>query len=414
VAVVGIGNRGNRVLKSLSGGMTNIVALCDADLGAGHTVGSLKAHPDAKQYQDFRVMFDEMGDEIDAVGIATPDHSHFCIAMHAMALGKHVYVEKPLAHDFQQCELLMKMAEKSGVVTQMGNQGHSGPNYFQWKTYTEEGVIKNVNKIMAYMNKDRRWYPWGDIQAYPDQPVPETMDWNVWLATAEEHPFSGKLHPGDWRGWYDYGTGVFGDWGAHLLDTAHEFLHLGLPEKVEAVMLKEPNDLIYPKGSVIRFSFPARGSEPPVTLDWYDGQGNQPERIPEMGENERFEIAGKIIQTTDGDVWKGGSHSAVVTLRPVEKWKDIREDLPEFDQGKGTNHFKNFLKACKGEEETRSPFRVAAPLSQVFTLGCLSQRFGGAFEFDREKKQIIGNDAANALLSPPPRKGWEEYYRMVG
>ena len=157
LAIIGIGNQGESNRKSMvNSGLCNVVALCDVDLQGKHTQSAQEAHLEVKRYTDFRVMFDEMADDIDAVLIATPDHAHFCMAMLAMSLGKHVYVQKPLAHTFGQCERLIAMAEKSGVVTQMGNQGHSGANYFQFKAWTEAGVIKDVTRITAYMNKARR------------------------------------------------------------------------------------------------------------------------------------------------------------------------------------------------------------------------------------------------------------------
>ena len=145
-------------------------------------------------------MFDEMANEIDAVLVATADHAHFCQAMLAMSLGKPVYVQKPLAHTYGQCERLIDMAERSGVATQMGNQGHSGANYFQFKAWTEAGVIKDVTRVTAHMNNPRRWHGWGAaVTEYPDEPLPEGMDWEAWTCSAPEHPFSAKLHPAEWR-----------------------------------------------------------------------------------------------------------------------------------------------------------------------------------------------------------------------
>ncbi|MDX1680291.1 MAG: Gfo/Idh/MocA family oxidoreductase, partial [Akkermansiaceae bacterium] len=226
LAVIGIGNRGGAVLQNMSSsGLCEVVALCDVDLKGKHVQKSLKAHPEAKRFTDFRVMFDKMADGIDACLIATPDHTHFPAAMLAMSLGKHVYVEKPLAHTFGQCQRLIDMAEKSGVVTQMGNQGHSGANYFQFKSWTEAGIIKDVTAVDAHMNNPRRWHGWGaSVEKYPEDPMPEGLNWPVWCGPAPVNPYSKRLHPQEWRSWYDYGCGAFGDWGPHILDTAHRFL----------------------------------------------------------------------------------------------------------------------------------------------------------------------------------------------
>lgn len=412
LAVIGAGNQGANDLKIMvTSGHCEVVAICDVDLKGKHVKGTLKAHPKAKQFTDFRKMFDAMAKDIDAVLIGTPDHAHFCMAMLAMSLGKHVYVEKPLAHTFGQCERLIAMAEKSGVVTQMGNQGHSGANYFQFKAWTEAGIIKDVTRVDAHMNKARRWHGWGaTVKAYPEDPMPEGMDWPVWCGPAPVHPFSSKLHPQEWRSWYDYGCGAFGDWGPHILDTAHRFLKLGLPQTVQVLKREGPNDLVFPQASTIRFNFDARGEGlPACQVTWYDGKGNYPEVAPELGEV-KLNSPGKIIYGKDL-VFQGGSHSSALTILPREKYLEMRGELPRIT-GKNSNHYENFLLACKGEEEARSPFSVSGPLCQVFNLGIIAQRLGADLSFDPKAKTIAGNADAQALLDPAPRKGWEEFYKL--
>ena len=422
VALVGIAQKGFNNRKAfLSTGMVNVVALCDPDLGQKQAQESAAEHPEAKQFTDFRRMFDAVADDIDAVVVSTPDHSHFAVTMHAMMLGKHVWCEKPLAHTFGQCERLIAMAAKSGVVTQMGNQGHSSANRTQFEAWTEAGVIKDVTHITAYMNKWRRWHGWGPgTTAYPRNPMPEGMDWEAWMATAAEHPFSKKLHPGNWRSWYDYGSGCFGDWGPHILDTAHRFLKLGYPETVTAVHREGLSDLVYPEASTIRFDFAARGDMPPCEVTWYDGQENIPEFEPELGSldkvtGERTPLTldpkspGKVIYGKDL-TFQGGSHGSVLQVLPRDKYMDIRRDLPRFES-KVSGHWENFLLACKGQEQANSPFSISGPLSQVFNLGVLAQRFGGELKFDAKTKQITNHGVANALLDPAPRKGWEQYYK---
>ncbi|MGB0744800.1 MAG: Gfo/Idh/MocA family protein, partial [Opitutales bacterium] len=256
VAAIGIGNQGGNNIGALHDtGMCNIVALCDVDLEGKHTKKSQAQHPKAKKFTDFRKMFDEMSDEIDAVLVATPDHSHFSAAMLAMSLGKAVYVQKPLAHTFGQCRRLMDMAKRSGVVTQMGNQGRSGGAYYQFQEWLKAGVIKDITRIDATMVSARRWHKWGMVTEYPTGPVPDGMNLDVWYDYAPERPFSKDLHPGDWRSWFEYGSGAFGDWGPHILDNCHQFLELGLPHTVEAVKLEGHSKLVYPMASTIRFSF---------------------------------------------------------------------------------------------------------------------------------------------------------------
>ncbi|MDE0768353.1 MAG: Gfo/Idh/MocA family oxidoreductase [Opitutaceae bacterium] len=425
LAAIGIGNQGRGDLKNLfSSGHCNVVALCDVDLKGKHTQESQASHPNARRFTDFRVMFDQMGDEIDAVLIAIPDHAHFCVAMLAMSLGKHVYVEKPLAHTFGQCQRLIDLAARSGVVTQMGNQGHSGANYFQFKSWTEAGIIKDVKRISAFMNKDRRWHGWGEsVTKYPSQPLPDGMDWDTWHCSGPVHPFSDRLHPQEWRSWYDYGCGAFGDWGPHILDTAHRFLKLGLPNEISALKRDGANDFVFPQASTIQFKFAKRKAMPPCTVTWYDGTKNLPEVEEELGElvknpeTGKMEIKplnvskpGKIIYGKDL-TFAGGSHSDALRVVPQKKFMEVRETLPRIT-GKNSNHYTNYLLACKGEEESRSPFRVSGELTQVFNLGVIAQRLGGTITFDSKTRQITNNKTANALLDPAPRRGWEAYYKL--
>lgn len=411
LAVIGIGNQGGGDLKLMAdSGHCEVVALCDVDLKGKHTQGAQKAHPNAKRFTDFRKMFDEMADEIDAVLIGTPDHAHFCMAMLAMSLGKHVYVEKPLAHTFGQCERLIDMAAKSGVVTQMGNQGHSGGNYFQFDLWMKAGIIKDITKVDAHMNKPRRWHGWGaSVKEYPSEPLPEGMNWPVWTGPAPEHPFSRKLHPQEWRSWYDYGSGAFGDWGPHILDTTHRFLKLGLPTSINALKREGANPLVFPQASTIEFKFPEREGMPACDVTWYDGKGNLP-KVPEELGDVKLGAPGKILYGKD-IAFQGGSHSSTLQVLPREKFMEMRSELPKYS-GKPSNHYANFLLACKGEEEARSPFSVSGPLTQVFNLGIIAQRLGGNLEFDRKTKSIIGNADAQALLDPAPRRGWEQFYKL--
>lgn len=429
LACIGIGNRGGEIVNALyNTGLANIVALCDVDMGAPHTLKVLEKFPDVPRFQDFRKMFDKMGNQIDAVSVGVPDHSHFPITMLAMSLGKHVYVEKPLARTFQENELLMKAEKKYKVATQMGNQGHSEGNYFQFKAWTEAGIIKDVTAITAHMNSARRWHGWDTgITKFPaGQPIPETLDWDLWLSAVQHHDYHKDFVNGQWRSWFDFGLGALGDWGAHIIDTAHEFLNLGLPHEVSAVKLEGHNSFFFPQSSTLSFKFPARGSMPPVEITWYDGVNNVPQ-VPEgygvsqldpnipptsTGKIQPAKLnPGKIIYSKEL-TFKGGSHGSTLSIIPAEKAKDMESRLPEV-QKSPSNHFANFLKACKGEEKCRSSFDISGPLSQVFSLGVMAQQLNTKLLFDRESKQITNNRLANDLLAgPPPRQGWEEYYKL--
>ena len=415
LAIIGCSNQGGGIGKEAIGtGLVNVVALCDVD--TSRTRAFKEKHPDAKVYDDFRTMFDEMGDTIDACTIGVPDHAHFPIAMLAMSLGISVYVEKPLAHTFEECELMMAAEKKYKVACQMGNQGHSGQQRLQFKAWVEAGLIKNVRKVDACMNKGRRWHPWGKITGLPEGgPIPKGMNWDVWAGTAPVPPYdAGKFDNGNWRGWYDYGDGAFGDWGPHTLDTIHRFLNLGLPYEIRADRLEGKNDFIYPMASTIAFEFAERGETmPAMAINWYDGVNNRPPRPAELEAERNVPDCGKVIYSDDL-VFMGGTHSSGLRIIPEQKMKDLKDRMPEI--GRGTtnlSHMKNFLYAAMGKEECNSKFAVSGVLTQVFMLGCIAQRLGGTLTFDTERKCITNNERANDLLrGNPPRKGWEQFYKL--
>jgi hypothetical protein len=411
-------------------GLCNLVAFCDVDMGAPQTLEVLKQFPDVPRFQDFRKMFDKMGKQIEAVSIGVPDHSHFPITMMALGLGIHVYVEKPMARTFNEVELMMAAARKHPkVVTQMGNQGHSDGNYFQFKAWKEAGIIKDVTAITAHMNSSRRWYGWDPkITKFPaGEPIPGTLDWDIWLGVTQQHDYNHDFINGQWRCWYDFGMGALGDWGAHIIDTAHEFLHLGLPYEIDCLKSEGYNTLFFPQSTTLSFKFPKRDNMPALDITWYDGVNNVPP-VPEgyggttsldpnipAASNGKIQPSklnpGKIIYSKEL-TFKGGSHGSTLSIIPEAKAKEMASKLPEVPKSP-SNHYANFLKGCKGEEVCRSRFEIAGPLSQVFNLGVLAQQLNTKLLFDRETKQITNNKVANELLvGAPPRKGWEQYYKL--
>ena len=430
IAYIGIGNRGDQIIQDFARtGMVEVVALCDVDMGAKHTRKVMGMYPKAKQFRDFRQMCDKAGNEFDAVAIATPDHSHFPISMLALASGKHVYVEKPLARTFYEAELLMQAAlKRPNLATQVGNQGHSEANYFQFKAWMDAGIIKDVTAVTAHMNNPRRWHKWDtNIYKLPSgQQLPKDLDWNTWLGAVPYHEYCNKYDQGEWRCWYDFGMGALGDWGAHILDTVHEFLELGLPYEVTLTHQEGHNDYFFPYSSTILFRFPQRKGMPPVDITWYDGLDN----IPPVPENYGSSDVDPNIPTVAGGklqlaklnprkeiytktlTFKGGSHGSTLSVIPDQVAKDMNPKLPEY-QKSPSNHYANFLLACQGKEKTRSPFSIAGPLSQVFCLGVLAQRMNRKIVFDRDTKQIVNDPVMNQMLvGEMPRKGWEQYYNI--
>ena len=445
LALIGIANQGAGDAKQfINSGLANIVAVCDVDLDSQGCQETIKLVPKAKQFRDFRVMFDKMAGDIDAVQVAVPDFAHFPVCMAAMQLGKSVFVEKPMTRTFLEAEIMAQMAEKNPkLVTQVGNQGHSGENYFQFKAWKEAGIIKDVTAVTAFMNGSRRWHPYDpNITKFPEaQPLPKGMtdkDWDTWLTTAAYHDFNEKYHPGNWRGWYDFGLGALGDWGAHILDTIHEFLDLGLPYEIEPVHVRNLNDYFFPLESTIKFRFPSRGDMPACDITWYDGVENLPPlpegydsvsatvdasipppggvspqegKTPQQGAKPRRQGAGKVIYSNEL-TFKGGTHSAPLFIIPEAKAKEMAPKLPKVPESP-SNHYVNFLKACMGEEKTRSPFQTFAPLAQIFSLGIIAIRRNRKLIFNRDTKEIVNDKFANSMLTDrPPRKGWESYYKV--
>jgi len=443
LALIGIANQGaGDARQFIKSGLANIVAVCDVDLDSQGCQEIIKMVPKAKQFRDFRVMFDKMAGDIDAVQVAIPDFAHFPVCMAAMQLGKSVFVEKPMCRTFLESDMMARMAEKNPkLATQVGNQGHSGENYFQFKAWKEAGIIKDVTAVTAFMNGTRRWHPYDpNITRFPEvQPLPKGMtdkDWDTWLTTASYHDFNEKYHPGNWRGWYDFGLGALGDWGAHILDTIHEFLDLGLPYEIEPVHVRNLNDYFFPLESTIKFRFPSRGDMPACDITWYDGVENLPpvpegyfsvnaavdNNIPPPGGvnqqggapqartgQQKMPGAGKIIFSKEL-TFKGGTHSAPLSIIPESKAKEMASKLPVVPESP-SDHYVNFLKACMGEEKTRSPFPVFAPLAQIFSLGIIALRRNKKLIFNRDTKEIVNDKFANSMMTDrPPRKGWESYY----
>ena len=430
IAFIGIGNRGEQDVDEFARtGMIDVVALCDVDLDGKQTQKVLGKYPNAKRFRDFREMFEKYGNQFEAVVAAVPDHMHFPVAMMALDYGKHIYLEKPMTRTFIEAELLMQKARKNpNVVTQVGNQGHSEANYFQFKAWKEAGIIKDVTAITAHMNNPRRWHSWdSNISRYPaGQQLPPDLDWDTWLCAVPYHEYNKEYHLGQWRCWYDFGMGVLGDWGAHILDTAHEFLELGLPYEINMLYAKGHNDYFFPYSSTILFRFAQRRGMPPVDVTWYDGLDNLPPlpegygvsaldpNIPSSNQgdaqNEKLN-PGKIIYSKDL-TFKGATHGSTLSIIPEEKAREMADKLPEVPPSP-SNHFENFLLACQGVEKTRSPFEINGVLSQVFCLGVIAQRLNTQLFFDPRTKQFTNNAFANALLAGmPPRRGWEQFYKL--
>lgn len=422
---VGAGGRAAGVIPGVcKDGFAKPIAFCDVDFKARGIEKSVEKFPESRHFTDFRVMLDQMDRDIDAVTVCIPDHCHYVAALAAMQRGKHVYVEKPLTHSYRESELLMQAEKKYGVVTQMGNQGHTSQGASQFQHLVSKGLISDIVKIEAYKTPGI-WFmdPAKRISEYPPgEPMPESLDWDQWCGPAEMKPFSTLYHPFGWRSFYLYGNGMLGDWGAHIIDFAHDYLELGLPTKIEALEMTDHNEVIFPLNSRIAMHFPARGEKHPACeLTWFDGADCHPSLDKELwntgadGEKVKPDLgnAGTLLHRKDGAfVIQRGSHTRPSIIYPrevmIEHAEDIKIDGPELD------HQEAFTQACLGNGTTNSPFSVAGPLTKVLLLGVICQYLNEDLEFDPAAEQFVNNAAANDLLAgPAPRKDWEGFYESI-
>jgi len=396
IAGIGVGGQGGHDMSQVAKD-NNVVALCDVDDKQG--AKSFGRWPDARRYKDFRVML-EKEKTIDAVVVATPDHVHAVAAMTAIELGKHVYVEKPMAHSVSEVRALMAAAERYKVVTQMGNQGHSATGCRILETWIEDRAIGDVREVHCWTN--RPTWPQGLTRPTDTPPAPATLDWDLWLGPAPARPYHRAYAPRVWRGWWDFGTGALGDMGCHIMDPAFSALKLGAPTRIAAES-GSGADESPPLWSVIRYEFPKRGPMPPVTLTWHDG-GKMPERPPELEEGRRMgdEGGGSLLMGTKGAIMCG-IYSNSMRIIPEEKMRAYkRPPRPPRIPG----HHRGWVLACKGEGETRSHFGYAGPLSEMVLLGNVALRVGRPIEWDGADMRVTNAPEAEQYVKHAYRDGW--------
>ena len=406
MAFVGIGNQGGGDFRQFMQypDLVEVVALCDTEMGGERTVKSINAAPDAPRFKDYREMFDKCDGKIDAVCVATPDFSHTPIVLEALARNISVYCEKPLGSSFAEVQQMMDAAAKSKAVTQMGNQGHSLANYWQFKALVESGYVKDLVRVTAHMNQPRRWHKWnGQLAGLEEEKVPDELDWKLWNAQRPMRPYNHEYVNGGWRCFWTLGNGALGDWGAHLFDAAHEFMELGLPERI-TFKGEGCNKFVFPMSSTIEFHFPARGDKPPCVIEWRDGIENKCTVGAAITDKKwTMPSCGAELYLADGRVFARGPHDSPVFLIAGGDPHDpsVRKTLRNYRRGTPPHH-KSFVLAVKGEDKTTSPFSVGGPLSQVLSLGVIAQQLQAPeLRFDVKAKKFIGNDAANALLEAP-------------
>ena len=414
IAAVGIGGMGKSNLSRCE--EENIVALCDVDQKYAAPV--FAKYPKAKQYVDFRKMLDKQK-HIDAVLIATPDHNHAVVAMAAMQAGKHVYVQKPMAHYVNEARALTEAARKYKVMTQMGNQGRSGDGTRVICEWLWSGVIGNVTEVHAWTN--RPVWPQGVEVTRPADtpPVPDTLNWDLWIGPAPMRPYNPVYLPESWRAWWDFGTGSLGDLGCHLLDCVFWGLKLKYPTAVEGCISTywegfwkktTPKNETYPRSSIVRYQFPEREGMPPVKLSWYDG-GLTPPRPDELEEGKRMgDEDGGVIFVGDKGKLMCGCYGKNPQLLPESTMKDFKQPAPTLPRipGGENGHEKDWIRACKDGKPSSSNFDYAGPLSEMVLMGNLAVRFPEhRLLWDGEKMQVTNFNDANAYVNSAYREGWK-------
>ena len=409
-AQVGCGGRGAGDMGGVLGAGGKLVGMCDVD--PVRASKAFKNHADVPKFSDYRKMLDKLEKDIDGVVVGTPDHTHAVVALDAMKRGKHVYVEKPLARTFQECQVLLDAARKHKVVTQMGNQGHSGNGLKLWEKMIEADAFGEVEHIHTWSN--RPIWPQGMTEAPKSDPVPEGFDWDSWIGPVAMRPFSKKYLPFNWRGWWDFGCGAMGDMACHNMDPALWIYKLGLPTKVKA-QVSAPAGIAYPAWSIIEYTFAGTSVHAkPIKLTWYDGKklppkpaGSHPQL--KVGTNGCMVVGSKMTAL-------GGSHAkapVAIALGDKEYGSEVKDAerhwREELKKLKGGNHHGEWVQAARANDPTQtgSKFEYAAPMTQAILLGCAALRFPGKeLEWDNDKRQFTNLPEANKWLSFQPRDGY--------
>jgi predicted dehydrogenase len=391
IAGIGIGGKGAGDMEQCEG--HNIVALCDVDWAKGARI--FERYPKAKQYKDFRVMLEKQKD-IDAVVIATPDHTHAISAMTALQLGKHVYCEKPLTHTVYEARRLAEAARAAKVGTQMGNSGQASEKARLMCDYVWGGAIGPVREVHVWSN--RPIWPQQVERPTEVHPVPDTLDWDLWLGPAPERPFNSIYHPFRWRGWWDFGTGALGDMGCHAFHPIFRALKLGHPTSVEATSTYKGkvNEETYPLASTVHYEFPARGKMPPVRLTWYDG-GLKPPRPDALEPGRDLDDGGTLFL---------GDKGAMLGHELIPAAKQLKYGKPPEMLKRSPGHFEEWFGACKGGDAAGANFDVAGLVTEVVLLGNVAIRTGKKLHWDGPNMQFANMPEANQYLRREYRKGW--------
>lgn len=412
IAGIGVGGRGASDLEGVQS--ENIVALCDVDLNSAEK--ALKKYAGARIYRDFRDMLDKEAENIDAVVIGAPDHIHAPAAIRAMKMGKHVYCEKPMAHTIFEAREMARVARETGVVTQMGNQGHAGEGLRLYWEYIHDGAIGRVKEVHVWSDRagtpQRAWWPQGIDRPKDNVPVPENLDWDLWLGPARWRPYAkfpdgrggeATYCPFNWRGWWDFGCGALGDMAVHNADPAFFALELDAPMAVEAET-SGVNDETFPVWNIIRYEFPAKGNRPAVTMTWYDG-AKLPPRPADLDEGLKLGDNGILFVGEKGSLL-GGSHAGTPRIIPEAKRKEYSKPPQTLPRSPG--HHKEWIEACKAgkPQDAKSGFWYAGPFMEALLVGNLAVRLKTRVEWDSKAMRSPNCPEADNYITKFYRVGW--------
>jgi len=389
IAGIGVGGQGAWNIGNCAG--ENLVALCDVDdRRAGRT---FEKFPKAKPYRDFRKMLDQIGKQVDAVVVATPDHTHAPAAVMAMKMGKHCYCEKPLAHCVAEVRTMIELARQNKLATQMGTQIHAGDNYRRVVELVQSGAIGSVGEVDV-------WHPvayGGPGRPKDTPPVPPGLDWDLWIGPAPMRPYHPRYCPGVWRSWWDFGSGGLGDFGCHYMDLPFWALKLRHPTTVQTEGPPVQPEQTSP-GLIVRYEFPARENLPPVKMTWYDG-GKRPgflaeRKIPAWGAAVLF-IGDKGMLIADY-----GRHQ----LLPEAQYAGFKPPEPTIPKSIG--HHAEWFRACKTGSPTTCNFDYSGTLAEAVLLGNVAYRVGKKLQWDPVGLKVVGCPEADPYLHPRYRGGW--------
>ena len=406
IAGIGVGGMGKNYL--LGAGTENIIANADVDIRMYQGIFSnenfrrnageafMKKMESARFYQDYREMLDK--EDIDAVMIGTPDHTHALQTVEAMRRGKHVYCAKPLTKTIAESRFIRELTRNSKIATQMSTQSDSLEEFRIIREWIWDGAIGDVTQVDIWT--DRPIWPQGVERPTETPAIPDTLDWDLFIGPAPYQPYHPAYHPFRFRGWYDFGTGALGDMGCHFFNPVFKALKLGQPESIYASSTKL-FPATYPSASIIHYTFPARDGFPALKLNWYDG-GLKPERPKELESDREIHSTGILFRGTKGALMCNSTGNDP-RLLPESRHRNYKR--PPKTEKRSIGHYEEWVEACKGGEPAGVEFEYGSLLTEIVLLGNIAVRTGKKLDWDGN--QFTNNVEANNYLSEPYQNGWE-------